>query len=84
MNWVRLDLDEISLTFELVSNSIVDVKGFKPVSVKASGHEETHYTAGLLCYADGTKLSPLLILKGKTLPKGKLSRRNFVHIHPKG
>lgn len=32
-NWVRLDINEISLTFDVVSSKTVDVKGSKALRV---------------------------------------------------
>lgn len=78
------NMDEVPLTFDVVSNRTVDVKGSKTITIKTSGHEKTHYTAVLSCCADGTKLPPLLIFKRKTLPKDKIPRGIFIHVHPKG
>jgi hypothetical protein len=38
----------------------VDTKGAKLITARTSGYEETHYTAVLACFADGTKPPPLL------------------------
>lgn len=62
-------MDEVPLTFDVPSNKTVDSKGTKSVTVKTSGHEKTNYTVVLSCYADGTKLPPLLIFKGRYCPK---------------
>lgn len=78
------NVDEVPLTFEVVSNRTVDIKGSKSITIKTPGHEKTHYTAVLSCCADGTKLPPLLIFKRKTIPKDKIPPGIVIHVHPKG
>jgi hypothetical protein len=34
--------------------------------------------------ADGRKLNPVVIIKGKTIPKIKFPAEVFIHIHQKG
>ena len=62
------NMDEVPLTFDVLSNKTVDVKRAKTITIKTSGNEKTRYTVVLVCCADGTKLPPLLIFKRKTLP----------------
>jgi hypothetical protein len=57
------NMDEVPLTFEVSSNKTLDIKGAKSITIKTSGHQETHYTVVLAFYADGTKLPPLLVFK---------------------
>lgn len=59
---------EVPLNFIVPSNKSVDMKGSRFVI----GYEKPHYTAVLACCANGIKLPPLLISKGKALPKEKL------------
>jgi hypothetical protein len=58
-----VNMDEFLLTFSVPSNKTVDIKVSVSVMMKISGHEKTHYNVVLACFADGTKLPPLLILK---------------------
>jgi len=70
------------LTFDVLSNKTVDVKGAK-MMIKTSGNEKTRYTV-VVCCADGTKLPPLLIFKRKMLPEDVIPRGIYVHVHSKG
>ena len=57
------------MTFDIVSNSTVDKKGSKTVSILTTGHEKDRFTVMQACLGDGTKLPPYLVFKRKTLPK---------------
>ena len=48
------NMDEVPLTFDVLSNKTVDVKRAKTITIKTSGNEKTHYTVVLVCCADGT------------------------------
>jgi len=78
------NMDEVPLTFDVLSNKTVDGKDGKTVMIKTSGNEKTRYTVVLACCADGTKLPPLLIFKRKTLPKDEIPHGIFVHVCYKG
>jgi hypothetical protein len=66
------NMDEVPLTFNVPSNRTVDNEGATTITIKTSGHEKTHYTAVLACYANGTKLPPMLIFKRKTMTNDKI------------
>ena len=51
--------DQTPLTFDMPSNSTVDSKGTKSVSIMTTGHEKDRFTVMLACLGDGTKLPPL-------------------------
>src|SRR5215510_1885189 len=78
------NMDELPLMFDVPSNKTEYVKGAKTIMIKTSGNEKTHYTVVLACCADGTKLTPLLIFKRKTLPKGVIPHGIYVHVNSKG
>lgn len=78
------NMDEVPLTFDVPSNRTVDSKGTKSVTIKTTGHEKTHYTVVLTCCADGSKLTPMLIFKRKTLPKDKIPPGIVIHVQDKG
>jgi len=78
------NMDEVPLTFDVLSNKTVDVKGAKTIMIKTSGNEKTRCTVVLACYADSTKLPPLLIFKRKTLPKDVIPHGIYVRVHSKG
>ena len=61
--------DQTPMTFDIVSNSTVDKKGSKTVSILTTGHEKDRFTVMLACLGDGTKLPPYVVFKRKTLPK---------------
>ena len=78
------NMEEIPLTFDVLSNKTVDVEGAKTIMIKTSGNEKTRYTVVVACCADGTKLPPLLIFKRKMLPKDVIPHGIYVHVHSKG
>ena len=47
------------------SDTTVDRIGACSVPVKTTGHEKQHYTVILTARADGTKLKPYVVFKGK-------------------
>lgn len=47
----------------------LDMKGTKTVSMGSTSHEKTRITVCLAAMADGTKLMPLVLLKGVRPPK---------------
>ncbi|KAG8235844.1 hypothetical protein J437_LFUL015637 [Ladona fulva] len=59
------DMDEVLLTFDVVSNRTVDAKGSKTITTKTPGNEKTHNNVVLSYCADG-------IFKGNTFPKDKI------------
>lgn len=73
--WLPLKTNEQherNVYFYKPSTTTVDRKGSKSVLVKTTGHEKIIITVMLLAVADGRKLTPLVILKGKDFPKDKL------------
>jgi len=79
------NMDETPMTFDLPPNRTVNPAGAKTVMIKTTGHEKTRFTVVLACMADGTKLRPVVIFKGKTLPKNvKFVPGVIVQAHPKG
>ena len=68
LKYIR-NTDQTSLTFDIVTNSMVSEKGVKSMSILTIGHEKDRFTIMLACLGDGTKLPPQVIFKGKTLPK---------------
>ena len=55
--------DETPVWTDMVSDTTVDVVGKKTVSMKTTGHEKCHVTAGLAAKSDGTKLKPIIVFK---------------------
>jgi hypothetical protein len=69
----------------MVINQSVEIEGTKTVSVKTIGHENPIFTVIVSCMVlvDGRKVDPLVIFKGKTMPKIKFLARILVHIYEK-
>lgn len=78
------NMDETPMTFDVVGNRTVHIRGEKTVNVRTTGSEKSHFTVVLACLADGTKLKPMLIFKRKTMPKEKCPPGVIVKVHPKG
>ena len=76
-------MDKVPLTSDVPSNTIVDNKDSKTITIKTSSHEKTYYTVVLSCCADGTKLPPMIILKRKTVPKDEISQGIVLHVQDK-
>ncbi|KAM7293902.1 pogo transposable element with KRAB domain [Ixodes scapularis] len=62
--------DQTPLHFDVPATTTMEERGAKQVRVLSSGHEKTRVTAMLCCTANGQNLSPYIIYKRKTLPKG--------------
>ncbi|GFX66183.1 pogo transposable element with KRAB domain [Trichonephila clavipes] len=78
------NMDESPVTFEMIGNKTIDMKGAKTIHIKTTGHEKSHFTVVLSCLADGTKLKPMVIFKRKTVPKSNFPKGVFIHVHEKG
>ena len=70
------NMDETPMLFDVVGNTTINKKGEKTILVKTTGHETQHFTVVLVCFADGTKLPLMIIVKRKTMPKDKFSARS--------
>jgi hypothetical protein len=66
------------------TNTTVDTKGSKSVLVRTTGCEKLRITVMLSLLADGRKLTPLVILKRKNLPKEKLPTGIIFKCNEKG
>ena len=47
------------------SRSTIDVRGARSVLLKTTSHEKDHFTVILTARADGKKLDPFIVFKGK-------------------
>ena len=47
------------------SDTTIDLDGAQSVPLKTTGHEKDHYTVVLTARADGKKIKPLIVFKGK-------------------
>lgn len=76
--------DETPVFFDMPSNTTVNIKGAKTISLRTTGAEKQRVTVMLCVLADGTKLPPFVILKRKLLPKENLPAGLFVRTQEKG
>ncbi|CAI2181220.1 13067_t:CDS:1, partial [Funneliformis geosporum] len=78
------NLDETSLSFDLLSSTILKSKGSKTVSIRSTGYEKNCFTIILVCIADGTKLEPVIIFKLKNISREIFSDGVKIHVNKKG
>ncbi|GFW10555.1 pogo transposable element with KRAB domain [Trichonephila clavipes] len=78
------NMDETPVTFDMIGNKTIDLKGTKMIHIKTTGHEKFHFTVVLFRLADGTKLNPMVIFKSKKVPKSNFPKGVFIHVHEKG
>ncbi|CAB4439968.1 unnamed protein product [Rhizophagus irregularis] len=64
-------MDETPVWFDMAGNITINPKGKKTVHVRGTGNEKNRFTVVLTCAADGTKLPPICIFKGKQMPRGE-------------
>ena len=60
-----INCDETAIYFENPSTKTIDVKGLKEIIINTDGNEDKKISALLSITADGRKLPPFLIFKGK-------------------
>ncbi|CAB1110883.1 unnamed protein product [Ectocarpus sp. CCAP 1310/34] len=72
------NMDETPTWFENPGKDTVNATGDKEIAVKTGGKEEMRITSVLTVFADGSKLPPLLIVKGQPTPKGKSPAANSI------
>ena len=63
------NMDETPVWIDMPGDYTIDMKGSKTVIMGSTGHEKTRLTVCLAAMADGTKLLPLVLLKGVRPPK---------------
>ena len=58
-------MDETACWMDMPSDTTVTTTGARSVPVKTTGHEKDHFTVILTAKADGTKMKPFIVFKGK-------------------
>ena len=58
-------MDETACWMDMPSDTTVDNVGARSIPIKTTGHEKSHYTVILTAKADGTKMRPFVVFKGK-------------------
>ena len=62
------NMDETAIWADMPGDSTIDVKGVKTVPILTTGYEKSRLTVCLSAMADGYKLQPLVVFKGKRMP----------------
>uniref|UniRef100_A0A1X7TK98 DDE-1 domain-containing protein n=1 Tax=Amphimedon queenslandica TaxID=400682 RepID=A0A1X7TK98_AMPQE len=58
-------MDETACWFDMPNDTTIHHTGARSVSLKTTGHEKDHFSVILTARADGTKLKPFVVFKGK-------------------
>ena len=61
-------MDETAIWADMPGDNSMDLRYVKTVPVLTTGHEKTRVTVCLGALANGRKLLPLMVFKGKRLP----------------
>ena len=62
-------MDETPVWFDMAGSLTVNPKGEKTVHIRTTGNDKNRFTVVLTCFADGTKLPPVVIFKRKNWPR---------------
>ena len=76
-------MDETSMWFDMPSNSTINQKGVKTVSIRMTNYERSSFTVILACMANGTKLPAICIFKLQKIPKEKFSHGVHIRVNKK-
>jgi hypothetical protein len=63
------NMDETAIWVDMPGSTAVEVVGAKSVPLKTTGHEKERVTVCLAAMADGRKLPPMIVFKGKRMPQ---------------
>ena len=65
------NMDKTPIFFDMVGALTIDCRGAQSVPIRTTGNDKNRLTCVLGIFADGTKLPPMVIFKGKRKPKGQ-------------
>ncbi|KAG7373313.1 hypothetical protein IV203_034037 [Nitzschia inconspicua] len=71
----RMNMDQTPLPFSLASQSTLELRGTRSVTIRQSGNNNTRAKASLAVAADGPKLKPIIIFKGE--PRSTIATREL-------
>jgi hypothetical protein len=71
-------MDEMPVWLDMPADCTVDFVGSKDVPVKSTGNEKARITVVLAAKANGTKLPPYLVFKGKRMDKELLNVKGVI------
>ena len=63
------NMDETAIWADMPGNSTIEVRGAHTVQIATTGHDKQRITICLAAFADGTKLKPFVVFKGKRILK---------------
>eukprot|EP00731_Ephydatia_muelleri_P012549 Em0006g1443a len=63
------NMDETAIWADMPGHSTIEVRGTHTVQISTTGHDKQRITICLAAFADGTKLKPFVVFKGKRIPK---------------
>ena len=63
------NMDETAIWADMPGETTVTTKGVRSVPMFSTGHEKSRVTVCLAAFADGQKLQPFIVFKGKRTPK---------------
>ena len=72
------------MSFDAPYSRTVDTTRAESIPLSTTGLKKTGFTVVLACSESGKKLKPMVIFKGKTMPKENLPAGVVVHCHNKG
>nr|XP_002730631.1 PREDICTED: pogo transposable element with KRAB domain-like [Saccoglossus kowalevskii] len=78
------NMDETPLRFDMPGNRTLEHEGIKTVHIKTTNSEKRGFTAVLTVTADGQKIRPLIIFKGKRRLDDLTRREITVEVQEKG
>src|SRR6266542_5196074 len=78
------NMDEIPMWFDLPSNTTIDHKGTKTVTIRITRHKHLFFIVILAYMADGSKLLAICIFKLKNLPKENFPYGIHIRVNEKG
>ena len=58
-------MDEVALWLDMPADTTLDIKGTRSIPIKTTGHEKHRFTVCLAACADGRKIWPFILFKGK-------------------
>lgn len=70
--------DEVAVWLDPVSETTVEEKGVKSVTLMSAGNSKAKVTVLLAAFADGRKLKPFIVFKGKRLSRDLIDYRDAV------
>ncbi|KAL5473346.1 hypothetical protein EMCRGX_G027819 [Ephydatia muelleri] len=72
----RCNMDEMAIWYDMPGAATIAVKGTNSVPLLTTGHEKQHITVCLAAMANGCRLKPSIVFKGKRFPNELKGAKN--------